>query len=187
MKPADLLTTIFHHNLWANIRLLERCSELSDAELDATLVGTYGSIRDTLQHIIWSELSLYTRIKTGQPYRRPEDSPKPTLPELLESAWTTGAGLIEEAGLAQVGDTVQVDRDGVPRDMPKMYHPHPGDQSRYRTPGSDPGYFNPIRDRASRFGQLDFFQGRGFREQVLIRSYPGSLPGRNSCLVFRIS
>ncbi len=119
MKPADLLTTIFHHNLWANIRLLERCSELSDAELDATLVGTYGSIRDTLQHIIWSELSLYTRIKTGQPYRRPEDSPKPTLPELLESAWTTGAGLIEEAGLAQVGDTVQVDRDGVPRDMPK--------------------------------------------------------------------
>ena len=119
MKPADLLTTLFHHNLWANIRLLERCSELSDAELDATLVGTYGSIRDTLQHIIWSELSLYTRIKTGQPYRRPEDSPKATLPELLESASTTGGGLIEEAGLAQVGDTVQVDRDGVPQDMPK--------------------------------------------------------------------
>jgi uncharacterized damage-inducible protein DinB len=30
MQPSDVLTTLFHHHLWANLRLLERCAELTD-------------------------------------------------------------------------------------------------------------------------------------------------------------
>ena len=29
MKPTGTLTTLFSHNLWANLRLLERCAALS--------------------------------------------------------------------------------------------------------------------------------------------------------------
>ena len=39
MKPTDTLTTLFSHNLWANLRLLERCAGLTTEQLDATIVG----------------------------------------------------------------------------------------------------------------------------------------------------
>jgi hypothetical protein len=55
MKPANTLATLFRHNLWANLRLLERCSELTGEQLDATIVGGFGSIQDTLEHIVRAE------------------------------------------------------------------------------------------------------------------------------------
>ena len=119
MNPTDTLTTLFRHNRWANERILERCAGLTDEQLDATIVGAYGSIRDTLQHIVTAERSYFSRISTGQPYRRPEDAPPLTIAEMTESVRTSGSGLIEWAPKVQAGDTVQVNREGVPRDVPK--------------------------------------------------------------------
>ena len=119
MNPSDTLTTLFRHNRWANVRILERCAGLTDEQLDATIVGAYGSIRDTLQHIVTAERSYFSRISTGQPYRRPEDAPPLTLAEMTESVRTSGSGLIEWAPKVQAGDTVQVNWEGAPRDVPK--------------------------------------------------------------------
>ena len=119
MKPTDPLTTLFSHNLWANLRLLERCAELTGEQLDATITGAYGAIRDTLQHIVTSEQSYFSRISTGQPRRRPKDAPPLTIAEMMESVRTTGLGLIEWAPKVQAGDTVQVEWEGTPRDVPK--------------------------------------------------------------------
>ena len=52
---ATGLSDFFEHNLWANIRLLDACSQLSDAQLDATTTGIYGSVRETLMHIFSAE------------------------------------------------------------------------------------------------------------------------------------
>jgi uncharacterized damage-inducible protein DinB len=119
MKPTDTLTTLFSHNRWANLRLLERCAQLTDEQLDATIVGTYGSIRHTLEHIVTSEQSYFSRISTGQRRSRPDDAPPMMVTEMAESLRTTGAGLIEWAAKVQPDDTVQVDWDGTPRDVPK--------------------------------------------------------------------
>jgi uncharacterized damage-inducible protein DinB len=119
MNPSDTLTTLFRHNRWANMRILERCAGLTDEQLDATIAGTYGAIRDTLQHIVTAERSYFSRISTGQRYNRPEDAPPLTLAEMVESARTTGSGLIEWAPKVQAGDTVQIDWDGTPREVPK--------------------------------------------------------------------
>ena len=119
MKPTDTLTTLFSHNLWANLLLLERCAALSSEQLDATISGTYGSIRDTLQHIVIAEQSYFSRISTGQRLRRSEDAPPLTIAEMTESVRTTGAGLIEWAPKVQADDTVQLDWEGTPRDVPK--------------------------------------------------------------------
>ena len=119
MNPTDTLTTLFRHNLWANVRILERCSGLTAEQLDATIVGAYGSIRDTLQHIVTAERSYLSRISTGQPYRRPEDAPPWILAEMTESVRAIGTGLIEWAPKVQAGDTVQVNWEGAPRDVPK--------------------------------------------------------------------
>src|SRR5262245_64201814 len=97
MTPTDTTATLFSHNLWANLRLLERCAELTSEQLDATISGAFGSIRDTLQHIVTAEQSYFSRISTGQRFDRPEDAPPLTIAEMVESARTTGFGLAEWA------------------------------------------------------------------------------------------
>ena len=119
MKPTDTLTTLFRHNRWANVRILEECAGLTDEQLDAAIVGAFGSIRDTLQHIVMAEQSYFSRISTGQPYRRPKDAPPVTIAEMTESVRATGSGLMEWAPRVQAGDMVQVDWQGTPRAVPK--------------------------------------------------------------------
>ena len=105
---ADTLTTLYSHNLWANIKLFECCANLSDEQLDSTIIGTFGTIRDTLQHIVSAEQSYFARISTGLPRRRIEGAPAPTMAEMLESLRTTGAGFVEWAPKVQAGDLVDV-------------------------------------------------------------------------------
>lgn len=92
---------------------------LTDEQLDTSLVGTFGAIRDTLQHMATAERSYFSRISTGQPYRRPQDAPPLTLAEIGESLRTSGAGLIEWASRVSAEDTVTVDWDGSPAAVPK--------------------------------------------------------------------
>jgi len=108
---------MFSHNLWANLRLLERCAELDSEQLDATMSGGFGSIRDTLQHIVTSELSYFSRISTGQPSRQSKG--ELTISEMLESVQMTGSGLIEWATKVKPDDTVLLDWRGTPRQVPK--------------------------------------------------------------------
>jgi uncharacterized damage-inducible protein DinB len=83
MKATDTLTTLFMHNLWANLRILEACAALTAQQLDSTLTGTYGSIRDTLEHIDISEKAYFSRISTGQRYDHPDDAPPMEIPEMI--------------------------------------------------------------------------------------------------------
>lgn len=119
MRAPDPLTTMFSHHLWANLRLLERCAALSDEQLDSAILGAYGSIRDTMQHIVTAEQSYLSRISTGLPRRRAKDAPPMTMAEMIESARTTGAGLIEWAPRVAPGDMVTVDGDDGPLEVPK--------------------------------------------------------------------
>lgn len=119
MKPTDALTNLFSHHMWANLRLLEQCAELTDEQLSAAISGAYGSIHDTLQHITRAEQSYFSRISTGQPHRRPEGERPFTFEEMAEVLRTTGTGLIDWAPKVQADDTVKIDWDGTPRDVPK--------------------------------------------------------------------
>ena len=119
MEPADTLTTLFRHNLWANLRLLESCSELTPEQLNAKIIGSRGSILDTLLHIVNAEQSYLARISTGRPRPRPGDTQRLTIAELGASLRTTGSGFIEWASRVQAEDTVQIDWDGTPRNVPK--------------------------------------------------------------------
>jgi uncharacterized damage-inducible protein DinB len=49
------LPYFFKYNLWANMRLLDACALLSDAQLDSTMIGTFGSVRETLMHLFAAE------------------------------------------------------------------------------------------------------------------------------------
>jgi uncharacterized damage-inducible protein DinB len=76
------LADFFKYNLWANLRLLDACAHLSDAQLDATTRGTFGSVRQTLIHIFAGEEGYVQRF-TGK------------LPTLRLQELTTFAGFDE--------------------------------------------------------------------------------------------
>lgn len=54
---APLLRRFFGHHLWATERLLEHCGSLSPEQLELSAPGTYGSIGDTLDHLMSSDRS----------------------------------------------------------------------------------------------------------------------------------
>jgi uncharacterized damage-inducible protein DinB len=64
---TSVLATLFAHNTWANLKLLDYCEGLSDAQLDATAIGCFGSIRDTLVHIVGAEVSYVERVNGRLP------------------------------------------------------------------------------------------------------------------------
>ena len=58
--PHRFLEALLEDRLWKEIiamtlRLLDACAHLSDAHLDATTKGTFGSVRETLMHLFASE------------------------------------------------------------------------------------------------------------------------------------
>jgi uncharacterized damage-inducible protein DinB len=119
MKTTDTLTTLFMHNLWANLCILEACAALTTQQLDSTLTGTYGSIRDTLEHIVISEKAYFSRISAGQRYHHPNDALPMEIPEMIEMMEENGEKLIEWATKVQADETVTVNWDGTPREVPK--------------------------------------------------------------------
>jgi uncharacterized damage-inducible protein DinB len=70
---ASVLTALFAHNVWANLTLLDFCAGLSDTQLDATAIGGFGSIRNTLQHIISAEAGYVERVNGRLPAVPPGD------------------------------------------------------------------------------------------------------------------
>lgn len=89
------LPDFFHYNLWANLRLLDACEALSDAQLDATITGTFGSVRETLMHLFASEEG-YAWTLTGHPPspRLKELTAFPGFDELRRRARMSGEALI---------------------------------------------------------------------------------------------
>lgn len=64
---TSVLTALFAHNAWANLKLLSFCEGLSDEQLDAMAIGGFGSIRDTLVHIVGGEVSYVERVNGKLP------------------------------------------------------------------------------------------------------------------------
>ncbi len=52
---ASVLNDAFAHHIWATERLLDECSALTPDELQTSAPGTYGSIIDTLGHLVRSD------------------------------------------------------------------------------------------------------------------------------------
>ena len=61
---ASILEDAFGHHVWATLRVLDACLELSPEQLQTAVPGTYGSILDTARHIVGADAS-YLWTMTG--------------------------------------------------------------------------------------------------------------------------
>ena len=72
--PASILADALGHHVWATIRVLDACKGLDDEQLRTTVPGTYGSIIDTLRHIVGGDVFYLDVLRGGdpEPFNKPE-------------------------------------------------------------------------------------------------------------------
>ena len=86
------LVKLFEHNNWANQKIIEACSALSDEQLDAEPQSvTKGSIRQTLSHLVSSQHGYLSLLTLPVDARR---RISPAFAELQESMRISGEGLL---------------------------------------------------------------------------------------------
>ncbi len=86
----------FSHNLWANLRLIDFCESLEGTQLDVLAPGTFGSIRDTLAHIVRCE-KWYVNLLSDQQPEHPLPDVFPDFDVLRDYARWSGKALIQIA------------------------------------------------------------------------------------------
>lgn len=107
MGDNDVLLDPVRHNVWATGSLIGFCREqgLSAEQLAATGVGTYGTILETLEHIVRCDGSYLRRI-ADQPLAFVDAEPAPGFDEL--ERWNAEAGVLWEKFLAGPIDVERV-------------------------------------------------------------------------------
>jgi uncharacterized damage-inducible protein DinB len=60
----SMMEDAFGHHVWATLRVLDECLELTPGQLETAVPGTYGSILDTARHIVGADSS-YLFVMTG--------------------------------------------------------------------------------------------------------------------------
>jgi uncharacterized damage-inducible protein DinB len=83
----------FAHNTWATLRVIDTCLTLGPGDLQASVPGTYGSILDTMRHLVGADSSyLFVCTGEGAPIEDEEGMDLTELRAATEShgpAWST--------------------------------------------------------------------------------------------------
>jgi uncharacterized damage-inducible protein DinB len=64
---SDVLRSMFEHHLWATEVLIDHLDRLPAEQLDASVPGTYGSMIDTLTHMIDADSRYLLRLRDPSP------------------------------------------------------------------------------------------------------------------------
>jgi uncharacterized damage-inducible protein DinB len=70
---STALLELCQHSTWATLRLIRHCQGLAAEDLDATIRGTYGTIRATLRHLVESEEGDLMDLTGERPEPLPDD------------------------------------------------------------------------------------------------------------------
>jgi uncharacterized damage-inducible protein DinB len=63
---TSLMTDAVAHHVWATLRLLDALAELDGEQLATTVPGTYGSMLDTVRHLVGSDTGYLNVLTDGR-------------------------------------------------------------------------------------------------------------------------
>ncbi|MEO6578802.1 MAG: DinB family protein [Candidatus Limnocylindria bacterium] len=73
MKKSPL-NDAFGHHVWATLRVIDACLPLTPEQLQTSVPGTYGSILDTIRHLVGADAAYLGLISDGQSSEIQEDA-----------------------------------------------------------------------------------------------------------------
>ena len=85
----SVLEDAFAHHVWATLRLVDTCLPLSSEQLGTAVLGTYGSILETVRHLVGADASYLFAMTEGRTSLIDED--RMDLPELRAAMEGHGA------------------------------------------------------------------------------------------------
>ena len=108
---TSLLSDAFAHHIWATERVIDECAALTPEQLKTPAPETYGSIIDTLRHLVGSD-SWYLSFFRSEPTAPTHEEAEMSLAELRSAmtsngtAWTAllAGGIDPEADVVERGD-----------------------------------------------------------------------------------
>jgi len=123
MKPESYLLALAQNNAWANHRLLQACSALSQEELEAPRIGFFPSLLATLNHILIVDWFYVDALEGGSlgPGAFVDDVPCRTLADLRREQAAVDRRLValcadlDDAALGKAVRLVRRDRIQVER------------------------------------------------------------------------
>jgi len=101
---------LFQYNHWANQELMTICMSLDDEIVTTSIPGSYGSIRDTLSHILKAETSFLKRIHRTFPEPDFKWEETPSLSQIMTYETTLHETLLDT--LQRVPATQNVHEEG---------------------------------------------------------------------------
>ena len=92
-----MLQDAFAHHVWATLKLMDTCLELSPEQLETSVPGTYGSILDTMRHIVGGDISYLFAMTEGKVAQIDEDAMDLTeLRVVMEGHGAAWSSLLEQ-------------------------------------------------------------------------------------------
>ena len=94
--PKSLLHDAFAHHVWATLRLIDSCRSLTSEQLETSVPGTYGSILDTVRHIVGADAGYLWVLTAGaSPQIEEEEMALDQLRAVMEANGPAWAALLE--------------------------------------------------------------------------------------------
>lgn len=103
--PNDVLRAMFEHHFWATETLIDHLETLPEERLDTSVPGTYGSMIDTLAHLVGADDRYLVRLRDPSPPQM-QDRVDVSLAELRAELsdhrrrWAEALGALERGELS---------------------------------------------------------------------------------------
>ncbi len=94
-QPETTLVELIRYNNWANAQVFAACQKLTIEQLETSAPGAYGTIHETVEHIIRAEAGYIGRLTGNRPqppFRWREQAP---LADLVAFAPTVASALLD--------------------------------------------------------------------------------------------
>src|SRR6185436_7992370 len=111
-QAESMLAEFIRYNNWANQKILTTCQQLTEDQLATTLPGAYGTIRDTLEHIIRAEAGYVGRLTGQRPLPAFKWEDRPDVTHMTEYAAQVGTALVDAAKRISPTDLISQDWEG---------------------------------------------------------------------------
>ncbi len=112
IQPETTLVELIRYNNWANAQVLAACQKLTADQLAAAAPGAYGTIRDTLAHIIRAEADYVGRLTGDRPQPSFKWADQPALADLAAFADPVAGALLDVAQRIPPTHIVHEEEDG---------------------------------------------------------------------------
>ena len=94
---ASVLEDAFAHHVWATVEVIDACLELSPDQLGTSVPGTYGSILDTVRHLVGADVAYLFVLTGGRISQIDEEAMElPALRAAMASCGPAWSALLEE-------------------------------------------------------------------------------------------